>query len=68
MNETAQLAKFTAEMTYDKLPPQAVAVAKQCILDWLGVARLPNSAFWTGSALLSAARTKNRQKFYAAWR
>ena len=38
MNETAQLAKFTAEMTYDKLPPQAVAVAKQCILDWLGVA------------------------------
>ena len=38
MNETAQLAKFTAEMTYDKLPAQAVAVAKQCILDWLGVA------------------------------
>ena len=38
MNETAQLAKFTAEMTYDKLPSQAVAVAKQCILDWLGVA------------------------------
>lgn len=38
MNETAQLAKFTSEMTYDKLPTQAVAVAKQCILDWLGVA------------------------------
>ena len=38
MNETAQLAKFTLEMTYEKLPPQAVAVAKQCVLDWLGVA------------------------------
>lgn len=38
MNETAQLAKFTAGMTYDKLPAQAVAVAKQCVLDWLGVA------------------------------
>ncbi len=38
MNETAQLAKFTAEMNYDKLPPQAIDAAKQCILDWLGVA------------------------------
>lgn len=38
MNETAQLAKFTAEMEFDKLPPQAVLMAKQCLLDWLGVA------------------------------
>lgn len=38
MNETAQLAKFTAEMEFDKLPPQAVRMAKQCLLDWLGVA------------------------------
>ena len=38
MNETAQLAKFTAEMGFDKLPPQAVLMAKQCLLDWLGVA------------------------------
>ncbi len=38
MNETALLAEFTAGMTYDKLTPQAVAAAKQCILDWLGVA------------------------------
>ena len=27
MNETAQLAKFTAEMEFDKLPPQAVIAA-----------------------------------------
>lgn len=38
MNETAQLAKFTANMTYDKISPQAAAMAKQCLLDWLGVA------------------------------
>ena len=38
MNETAQLAKFTSEMEFDKLPPQAVMMAKQCLLDWLGVA------------------------------
>ena len=38
MNETAQLAKCTAEMEFDKLPPQAVLMAKQCLLDWLGVA------------------------------
>ena len=38
MNETAQLAKFTAEMTFEKLPARAVAMAKQCLLDWLGVA------------------------------
>lgn len=38
MNETAQLAKFTAEMEFDKLPQQAVLMAKQCLLDWLGVA------------------------------
>lgn len=38
MNETAQLAKFTAEMEFDKLPTQAVLMAKQCLLDWLGVA------------------------------
>lgn len=38
MNETAQLAKFTAEMEFDKLPPQAVLMGKQCLLDWLGVA------------------------------
>lgn len=31
MNETAQLAKFTAEMEFDKLPPQAVLMAKQCL-------------------------------------
>ena len=39
MNETAQLAKFTSEMDFDKLPPQAVLMAKQCLLDCLGVAR-----------------------------
>ena len=38
MNETAQLAKFTSEMEFDKLPPQAVLMAKQCLLDWLFVA------------------------------
>ena len=38
MNETAQLAKFTAEMEFAKLQPQAVLMAKQCLLDWLGVA------------------------------
>lgn len=34
---TKALADFTAGLTYDKLSPQSVKMAKKCLLDWLGV-------------------------------
>ena len=34
---TKTLADFTASLSYDKLTPVSVDMAKKCILDWLGV-------------------------------
>lgn len=41
MNEptvTQNLARRAAELQFEQLPPAAVTVAKQCLLDWIGVA------------------------------
>ena len=38
MDETKKLAEFSADVRYDDLPKHTVDMAKQCILDWLGVA------------------------------
>lgn len=35
---TSRLARLAAEMRFEDLPHDAVTVAKQCLLDWLGVA------------------------------
>ena len=35
---TAMLAEICRAISYDDLPPRAIAVAKQCVLDWFGVA------------------------------
>lgn len=35
---TARAAKFAAELTYDKIPPEAIARAKNAMLDLMGVA------------------------------
>lgn len=34
---TKTLADFTASLSYDKLTPVSIDMAKKCILDWLGV-------------------------------
>ena len=34
---TSQLAKRSAELTFDQLPDNVVAMARLCVLDWLGV-------------------------------
>ncbi len=34
---TKNLADFTAGLTYDKLTPVSIDMAKKCMLDWLGV-------------------------------
>ncbi len=34
---TKALADFTSSLTYDKLSPYSIEMAKQCVLDWLGV-------------------------------
>lgn len=34
---TARLAEFCRTIRYDDIPPDAVEVARQCLLDWLGV-------------------------------
>jgi 2-methylcitrate dehydratase PrpD len=38
LTATSALARRLQAMTWDSLPAEAVAVAKQCLLDWLGVA------------------------------
>lgn len=35
---TKALADFTSRLTYEKLSPHSVSMAKKCLLDWLGVA------------------------------
>ena len=35
--ETETLASFTSGLSYDKLSSHSVSMAKQCMLDWLGV-------------------------------
>jgi 2-methylcitrate dehydratase PrpD len=35
---TAELASFCRQIRYQTLPPEALEVARQCLLDWLGVA------------------------------
>jgi 2-methylcitrate dehydratase PrpD len=34
---TAELAERSAELTFDRLPDNVVAMARLCVLDWLGV-------------------------------
>ena len=34
---TAELAERSAELSFDRLPDNVVAVARLCVLDWLGV-------------------------------
>lgn len=38
MNETKTLAHWIAELKYEKLTPEAIQLAKNVFLDWLGVA------------------------------
>ena len=35
---TKALAKFTAELCYEKLSAHSIEMAKKCLLDWLGIA------------------------------
>ena len=35
---TRALAKFTAELCYEKLSAHSIEMAKKCLLDWLGIA------------------------------
>ena len=35
---TKALAKFTAELCYEKLSANSIEMAKKCLLDWLGIA------------------------------
>lgn len=35
---TKALAKFTSELSYEKLTPQSREMTKKCLLDWLGIA------------------------------
>jgi 2-methylcitrate dehydratase PrpD len=34
---TAELAERSAELSFDRLPDSVVAMARLCVLDWLGV-------------------------------
>lgn len=36
--KTKALAKFTAELCYEKLSAHSIEMAKKCLLDWLGIA------------------------------
>ena len=38
MQATKTLAKFSSKLKFEDLPPDTVRMAKQCVLDWMGVA------------------------------
>lgn len=53
---TRALAEFAVGLTYDDLPPDLVAQAKQCILDSLGCSVFGSNTPWTQSVARMVAR------------
>ncbi|MDA0988051.1 MAG: MmgE/PrpD family protein [Chloroflexi bacterium] len=47
MNETRDLARFTSELDYDHIPPQAIQAAKGYILDCLGCGLAAPGLLWS---------------------
>jgi len=52
---TAELANYAVNVRYEDLPPEVIAFAKHCVLDWVGVT-LAGSRDETGELVLAEAR------------
>lgn len=61
MDVTARIARFVAEIRYDKIPPQAAATAKTAVLDCLGVA-LAGSREESGKICADMARQEGARE------